>query len=58
MGRFCVKKQSSLVLVANAYNLRYSGSRDQEDHGSKPAKAKKTLVEWLKAVGVAQGVGP
>jgi hypothetical protein len=24
----------------------------------KKPKAKKTLVEWLKAVGVAQGVGP
>jgi hypothetical protein len=35
-------------MVAHAYNLIYSGSRDQEDHGSKPAQAKKELMEWLK----------
>jgi hypothetical protein len=47
--------------VAHACNPSYSGGRDQEDHGSKPARAnssrdpisKKTftkigLVEWLK----------
>jgi hypothetical protein len=51
----------SQVLVAFAYNLSYSGGRDQEDCGSKPAWAnswqdpilkktlhKKGLVEWLK----------
>jgi hypothetical protein len=27
------------VLVAHAYNPRYLGGRDQEDHGSKPAWA-------------------
>jgi hypothetical protein len=27
----------SSELVAHAYNLNYSGGRDQEDHGSKPA---------------------
>jgi hypothetical protein len=26
------------VLVAHAYNPSYSGGRDQEDHGSKPAQ--------------------
>jgi hypothetical protein len=47
--------------VAHAYNPSYSGGRDQEDHGSKPAwvnSSTKTylekpftkigLVEWLK----------
>jgi hypothetical protein len=27
------------VLVAHAYNLSYSGGRDQEDHSSKPDQA-------------------
>jgi hypothetical protein len=49
------------VLVAHAWNPSYSGGRDQEDCGSKPAWAnssmrpyfekilhKKGLVEWLK----------
>jgi hypothetical protein len=48
--------------VAHAYNPSYSGGRDQEDHGSKPAWAnnwqdpiskkpftKIGLVDWLKA---------
>jgi hypothetical protein len=44
--------------VAHTYNLSYSGDRDQEDHGLKPAwanlsqkkkkKSQKRLVEWLK----------
>jgi hypothetical protein len=47
--------------VAHACNPSYSGGRDQEDHGLKPAQAnssarpylektfhKKGLVEWLK----------
>jgi hypothetical protein len=44
--------------VTHAYNLSYSGGRDQEDHSSKPAQAKsaflkkkcitkKGLLEWL-----------
>jgi hypothetical protein len=30
----------SRVLMAHAYNPSYSGGRDQEDHGSKPAPAR------------------
>jgi hypothetical protein len=33
------KKRGSQVPVAHACNLSYSGDRDQEDHGSKPAQA-------------------
>jgi hypothetical protein len=48
------------ALVAHTYNPRYSGGRDQEDHGSKPPRqivletlsqkypSQKGLVEWLK----------
>jgi hypothetical protein len=42
------------VLVAHACNPSYSGGIDPEDHGSKPAQAKKknhhkkVPVEWLK----------
>jgi hypothetical protein len=49
------------VPVAHAYNPSYSGGRDQETHGSKPAQANPSrnpisknpfakigLVEWLK----------
>jgi hypothetical protein len=48
------------ALVAHACNPSYSGGRDQEDHGSKPAgqtvretlsqkkPTGKGLVEWLK----------
>jgi hypothetical protein len=51
--------------VAQAYNPSYSGGRDQEDHGLKPAGAnslrdpilKKTLSQ-KRAGGVAQGAGP
>jgi hypothetical protein len=47
----------SQVPVAHACNPGYSGGRDQEDRGSKPAQANssqekknhnKELVEWLK----------
>jgi hypothetical protein len=31
--------KSSRVLVAHTYNPSYSGSRDQEDRGSKPTSA-------------------
>jgi hypothetical protein len=62
-GRLKFKIQSmSRVLVAHTCNPSYSGSRDQEDLGLKPAQAnssqdpiskkkpsqKKGLVEWLK----------
>jgi hypothetical protein len=47
------------------YNPSYSGDRDQEDHGSKPAQANSTRDPISKkspspkrADGVAQGVGP
>jgi hypothetical protein len=50
--------------VAHTCNPRYSGGRDQDDRGSKPAQAnssrdsisKKTLTK--RAYGVAQGEGP
>jgi hypothetical protein len=32
-------ENASQVHVAHAYNPSYSGGRDQEDHGSKPAQA-------------------
>jgi hypothetical protein len=34
------KQKLSWVLVAQAYNPSYSGGRDQEDYGSKPALGK------------------
>jgi hypothetical protein len=34
------KEKKKPVLVAHTYNPSYSGGRDQEDHGSKPAQAK------------------
>jgi hypothetical protein len=63
--RHCLEKatidQTDRVLVAHACNPSYSGGRDQEDCGSKPAQAnslqdliskklitEKGLVEWLK----------
>jgi hypothetical protein len=33
------RSTASQALVAHTCNLSYSGSRDQEDHGSKPAWA-------------------
>jgi hypothetical protein len=53
--------------VAHAYNPSYSGSREQEDLGSKPARANSSQDPISKihhkkgeggAGGVAQGVGP
>jgi hypothetical protein len=50
------------VLVAHTCNPSYSGGRDQEDHGSKPAQAKRPSLEknplQKRAGGVAQGIGP
>jgi hypothetical protein len=55
------KKKGGRLQVAHAFYPRYSGGRDQEDHGLKPTWAnssrdsisknpsqKKGLVEWLK----------
>jgi hypothetical protein len=36
------------VLVAHAYNPSYSGGRDQEDQGSKPAQANCYMRPYLK----------
>jgi hypothetical protein len=33
------EKDKCFLLVAHAYNPSYSGGRDQEDHGQKPAQA-------------------
>jgi hypothetical protein len=51
--------------MAHAYDPSYSGGRDQEDHGSKPAWANSLWDPILKkpitknrAGGVAQGEGP
>jgi hypothetical protein len=57
------------VLVAHTYNSSYSGGRDQEDHGSKPAQAnssqdpsskkyphKKGLAEWLKKLSLSSSL--
>jgi hypothetical protein len=49
--------------VAHTCNPSYSGGRDQEDHGSKPAQANSSQDPVLKipntkrAGGVAQGLG-
>jgi hypothetical protein len=43
--------------VAHACNPSYSGGRDQEDYGLKPASKKKKKRENRDG-GVAQGVGP
>jgi hypothetical protein len=50
--------------VTHACNPTYSGGRDHEDHGSKPARTNSSwdvILKMLKterASGVAQGVGP
>jgi hypothetical protein len=60
---------SGWVLVTHAYNLSYSGGRDQEYHSSKSAQAnslqdsisKKPFTQKKKKKrngGVAQGIGP
>jgi hypothetical protein len=58
------KFSKSQALVVHTYNPSYSGGRDQEHHGSKPAHAnssqdlisKKPINK--RAGGVAQGVSP
>jgi hypothetical protein len=42
------KIETSQVPVALAYNPSYSGGRDQEDHGSKPAWANNSERPYLK----------
>jgi hypothetical protein len=51
--------------VAHACNSSYSGGKDQEDLGSKPAQANNSMRTYLKktlhknrAGGVVQGEGP
>jgi hypothetical protein len=58
------KRSQCQASVAHACNPRYSGSRDQEDHGSKPALAN-SLREPIsknplqkRSGGEAQDVGP
>jgi hypothetical protein len=62
LGCCCLlKDRDNWALVAHACNPSYSGSKEQEDHGSKPTQQivretlsqkkthhKKGLVEWLK----------
>jgi hypothetical protein len=61
---FFFKVLCGLVPVAHAYNHSYSGGRNQEDHGSKPAWAdcSQDLISKIpntnRAGGIAQGVGP
>jgi hypothetical protein len=57
-------KPSSWAPVAHTCNPRYSGGRDQEDHGLKPARANSSPDPILKKThykkgwwsGVAQGI--
>jgi hypothetical protein len=62
---FNSKEVVSQVPVAHTSNPSYSGGRDQEDHGWKPAWANhsqdpilKKTPSQKKASEVAQGVGP
>jgi hypothetical protein len=53
---FIAKKQPySWVLVAHVYNPSYSGGRDQEDHGSKPAWANSSRDPILKKPNTKKG---
>jgi hypothetical protein len=45
----------SWVLVAHIYNPGYSGGRDQEDRGSKPAQANSSLDPILKISNTKKG---
>jgi hypothetical protein len=60
-----IKAELLWAPVAHFYNPNYSGGRDQEDCGSKPAWANssqepisKKIHHKKRAGGVAQGVGP
>jgi hypothetical protein len=54
----------SFALVAHTYNTSYSGGRDQENHGSKPAQANTSRDPILKKKsqkrdgGLAHCLGP
>jgi hypothetical protein len=59
-----IQNKKNWVPVAHAYNLSYSGGRDQEDHSSKPALCKLSMRPYLekslhknRAGGVTQGEG-
>jgi hypothetical protein len=60
-----IKKLINQVLVAHTYNPSFSGGRDQEDRGSKPAQTNtsmsplsRKIPSQKRAGGVAQGEGP
>jgi hypothetical protein len=42
--RICCPNPAKSSVVAQAYNLCYSGGRDKEDPGSRPARAKKFVT--------------
>jgi hypothetical protein len=44
---FLKKAKMLRAPVAHAYNPSYSGGRDQEDHGSKPAQANNSPRPYL-----------
>jgi hypothetical protein len=54
-GRLPLKMPSSWALVAHACNPSYSGGRDQEDHGSKPAQANSSPDPNLKKPIIKKG---
>jgi hypothetical protein len=45
---FMIRKNWGLGIVAQACNLSYSGGRDQEEHGSRPARADRISHTILK----------
>jgi hypothetical protein len=47
MGSSLKKLKISWALVAHACNLNYSGGRDQENHGLKPAGANSSMRPYL-----------
>jgi hypothetical protein len=68
---YAIRRKKSWESLAQACNPSYSGGRDQEDHGSKPAQAnssmrpylkksftKTGLVEWLKVKALSLSPSP
>jgi hypothetical protein len=45
-----LKMKASRVLVVHICNPSYSGGRDQEDHGSKPAWANSSVRTYLENI--------